>query len=135
MRIAVFTLATALLQPAAARGACEAATDRPLPLLELYTSEGCSSCPPADRWLMDLVNGGRPIAAVPLAFHVGYWDYIGWKDRFAVPAHEARQRARVAAAGERVVYTPQVMLGDDVQDSGACASDGQRLRHRRELCR
>jgi hypothetical protein len=115
MRIAIFTLVTVLLQPAAARGACEAATERPLPLLELYTSEGCSSCPPADRWLRDLERAGRPIAAVPLAFHVGYWDYIGWKDRFAVPAHEARQRARVAGAGERVVYTPQVMLGDDVQ--------------------
>lgn len=115
MLTAIFTLAATLLQPAAARGACEAATERPLPLLELYTSEGCSSCPPADRWMAGLVSAGIPITAVPLAFHVGYWDYIGWKDRFAVSAHEARQRARVAGAGERVVYTPQVMLGDEVQ--------------------
>jgi hypothetical protein len=131
MRIATFTLFAALLLPVAARAACEASTERPLPLLELYTSEGCSSCPPADRWMTELVRAGTPIAAVPLAFHVPYWDYIGWKDRFAVPAHEARQRARVAAAGKRVVYTPQAMLGDDVQvdwsDRAALAAAATRL--------
>jgi hypothetical protein len=114
MRTAILMLAASLLSPAA-RAACEASTERPLPLLELYTSEGCSSCPPADRWMSGLVRAAAAIEAVPLAFHVPYWDYIGWKDRFAAPAHEARQRARVAATGKRVVYTPQVMLGDDVQ--------------------
>ena len=88
-------------------------TDHLLPLLELYTSEGCSSCPPADRWLSSLARA--PIDAVPLAFHVDYWDDLGWKDRYASPAHTRRQQARVAEAGGRVVYTPQVMLGENVQ--------------------
>lgn len=78
------------------------------PLVELYTSEGCSSCPPADRWL----SRQAPVSdANFLAFHVDYWDYIGWADPFASPAFAARQRARVAAQGARTVYTPQVMVG------------------------
>ncbi len=91
--------------------ACRAESEQAAPLLELYTSEGCSSCPPADRWFSELVAADTPLDVVPLSFHVDYWDYLGWKDRFAHPAHEQRQRARVRAAGERVVYTPQVMLG------------------------
>ncbi|HEY6898005.1 MAG TPA: DUF1223 domain-containing protein [Rhodocyclaceae bacterium] len=77
-------------------------------LVELYTSEGCSSCPPADRWLSALQaqQGG----GVSLAFHVDYWDYLGWRDRFAAPRYSQRQRDQVAAAGSRLVYTPQVML-------------------------
>ena len=76
-------------------------------LLELYTSEGCSSCPPAERWLSGLkdnVHLWKDI--VPVAFHVDYWDYIGWKDRFASPQHSARQRnyAREGLLG--AVYTP-----------------------------
>ncbi len=82
------------------------------PLVELYTSEGCSSCPPADRWLSRRV-GEEP--ANFLAFHVDYWDDIGWPDRFASPAYSQRQRRRVGAAGESPVYTPQVMLGAEVQ--------------------
>lgn len=93
--------------------ACKVQSGHLLPLLELYTSEGCSSCPPADRWLSGLARA--PIDAVPLAFHVDYWDDLGWKDRFASPLHARRQRARVQMAGGRIVYTPQVMLGQDVQ--------------------
>jgi len=78
-----------------------------LALVELYTSEGCSDCPPADRWLRSLKAG----SAIPIAFHVDYWDYIGWKDPFASAAFSARQRELAAAAGRKVVYTPQVMLG------------------------
>jgi len=74
-------------------------------LLELYTSEGCSSCPPADRWLSRL--SPSPQKLVPLALHVDYWDYIGWRDVFAKPVFSDRQRA---AAGPGFVYTPQVML-------------------------
>jgi len=86
-------------------------------LLELYTSEGCSSCPPADRWLSSLAaQGFTPDRVVPLALHVDYWDYIGWKDRFAQPAFSARQREMVRLAGSRTVYTPQVMLnGKDIR--------------------
>lgn len=83
-----------------------------VPLVELYTSEGCSSCPPADRWLSRSL---RSDAANFLAFHVDYWDDIGWPDRFASPAYSQRQRQRVAATGSRTVYTPQVMAGTHVQ--------------------
>jgi hypothetical protein len=80
-------------------------------LVELYTSEGCSSCPPADRWLSALVRAPSPTGpVVALAFHVDYWDYLGWRDRFARPAFTARQRERVAAGGGEVVYTPQVLV-------------------------
>lgn len=80
------------------------------PVVELYTSEGCSSCPPADAWLATLA--GRQV--VPLAFHVDYWDSIGWKDPYAQASHSARQRALARAEGGTVVYTPQVRwAGDD----------------------
>lgn len=79
-------------------------------LVELYTSEGCSSCPPADRWLSRI--GALPASkVVPIAFHVTYWDYIGWRDAFASERHTARQRERASAAGARYVYTPQVVVG------------------------
>jgi hypothetical protein len=81
-------------------------------LVELYTSEGCNSCPPADEWLRTLPAAGfGPERVVPLALHVDYWDYIGWKDPFASPAFSARQRELAAINRARVVYTPQVMLG------------------------
>jgi len=80
-------------------------------LVELYTSEGCSSCPPADRWLsQQAAQKWDPRQVVALAFHVDYWDRLGWKDRFAQPAFSARQRALVAQQGSRAVYTPQVMV-------------------------
>ncbi|MEP7069848.1 MAG: DUF1223 domain-containing protein [Usitatibacter sp.] len=79
-------------------------------LVELYTSEGCSSCPPADRWLSSFAKARDP-RVVPLAFHVSYWDYIGWKDAFADERYTERQRAFAKATGARSVYTPQVILG------------------------
>ena len=79
-------------------------------LVELYTSEGCDSCPPADAWLRKLPAAGAG-SVVPLSFHVDYWDYIGWKDPFANPAFGARQRELAAVNRARIVYTPQVMLG------------------------
>jgi hypothetical protein len=80
-------------------------------LVELYTSEGCNSCPPADRWLSALPQAGfGPERVVPLALHVDYWDYIGWKDPFARPLFSARQRELAAIGQSRVVYTPQVVL-------------------------
>ena len=88
-------------------------------LVELYTSEGCDSCPPADAWLRKLpatAAGG----VVPLSFHVDYWDYIGWKDPFASPAFGARQRELAAITRNRVVYTPQVVLaGRDYRSWGS----------------
>ena len=76
-------------------------------LVELYTSEGCSSCPPADRWMSGLkADPDLWRAYSPIAFHVDYWDYIGWKDRFASASHSARQRQYAREGGARAVYTP-----------------------------
>jgi hypothetical protein len=80
-------------------------------VVELYTSEGCSSCPPADRWLSGLAPAAASGRVVPLGFHVNYWDYIGWKDAFASGRATERQRERAGAAGARSVYTPQVVVG------------------------
>ena len=80
-------------------------------LLELYTSEGCHSCPPADRWFSKLKSDeGLWREFVPVTFHVDYWDYIGWKDRFAQARFTERQRRYAAEGGTRVIYTPGVFL-------------------------
>lgn len=109
-----FTLA-GLSTSAATPSSCAAkqvsSGDHPVALLELYTSEGCSSCPPADRWLSSLPAAGMGMPKLQaLAFHVDYWDYLGWRDRFADPAFSERQRRRASQAGASTVYTPQVML-------------------------
>jgi hypothetical protein len=80
-------------------------------LVELYTSEGCSSCPPADRWLSGFAGTRRDSRVVPVAFHVQYWDYIGWKDSFGDARYTGRQKDEAKAAGARFVYTPQVIVG------------------------
>jgi hypothetical protein len=76
-------------------------------VVELYTSQGCSSCPPADEILAGLAKRGDVIA---LALHVDYWDYIGWKDVFGSPQYTERQRAYARAAGARTIYTPQMIV-------------------------
>jgi hypothetical protein len=98
--------------------ACEAQSGpQRIPVLELYTSEGCSSCPPADRWLSGLKGAAAQGRVVAQAFHVGYWDYIGWVDRFAAPAHTARQRDIGTRNGLRSIYTPQLVRdGRDWRD-------------------
>jgi len=96
-----------------AHGAVCSAKSGPLstPLVELYTSEGCSSCPPADRWLSATFNGSAAGAqGIPLAFHVDYWDRLGWKDRFAAAAYTERQYDAMRANRARFVYTPQVLV-------------------------
>ncbi|HVJ11504.1 MAG TPA: DUF1223 domain-containing protein [Burkholderiales bacterium] len=92
-------------------------------LVELYTSEGCSSCPPADRWLSTLSS--RPAGSVvPLALHVDYWDYIGWKDPYAKREFSLRQRKFTQLQRMAFVYTPQVMLqGRDFRGWGGRAFD------------
>lgn len=87
-------------------------------VVELFTSQGCSSCPPADALLHRLAERDD---VLPLALHVDYWDYIGWKDSFAKPAHTRRQKAYAAAGGRRMIYTPQmvVMGADDVVGADA----------------
>ncbi len=80
---------------------------QPTGVLELFTSQGCSSCPPADRVLAELVQKGETLA---LAWHVDYWDYIGWKDTFAKPEHTKRQRDYAVTLGESGIYTPQAVI-------------------------
>ena len=77
-------------------------------VVELYTSQGCSSCPPADAYLTKLAQEPGVIA---LALHVDYWDYIGWKDVFGNPKFTDRQRAYARAAGSTTIYTPQMIVG------------------------
>ncbi|MEO6279899.1 DUF1223 domain-containing protein [Roseateles sp.] len=76
-------------------------------VIELYTSEGCSSCPPADRWLSALKGQPGVIAA---AFHVDYWNGLGWPDRFSSPAFTERQQQGVGVNGSRNAYTPQIVV-------------------------
>ena len=91
-----------------AASTCSARSGATVPaVVELYTSEGCNSCPPADRWLTGLK--GRP-DVVALAFHVDYWDSLGWKDRFAQPQFTQRQNATQRTSGARFAYTPQVIV-------------------------
>lgn len=78
-------------------------------VVELFTSQGCSSCPPADKLLDKLAASGPAIA--PLAFHVDYWDDLGWPDPFASPAFSERQRQYASALGEGRVYTPELVVG------------------------
>ena len=77
-------------------------------VVELYTSQGCSSCPPADALLGEIASMDGVIA---MSLHVDYWDYIGWKDDFADPAYSKRQKLYAHAAGAKSVYTPQMVIG------------------------
>jgi hypothetical protein len=93
-------------------------------LVELYTSEGCSSCPPADRWLAGLDRRYPAGSVVPLALHVDYWDYIGWKDPYAKREFSLRQRKFSQLQRMALVYTPQVLLqGRDFRAGGSKSFD------------
>lgn len=110
-------------------------------VVELFTSQGCSSCLPADEYLRELAKRADVIA---LAFHVDYWDYIGWKDEFAQPEFTKRQHAYRRTLKSRYVYTPQVVINGQVHNVGsdveeierqivkfrATADDGPQLRLR-----
>ncbi|NBD28542.1 MAG: DUF1223 domain-containing protein [Alphaproteobacteria bacterium] len=85
-------------------------------VVELFTSQGCSSCPPADAMLLDLAEREDVIA---LALHVDYWDYIGWADSFADPAHTTRQKAYARVAGHDTIYTPQMIVAGHTHVVGA----------------
>lgn len=81
-----------------------------LSVVELYTSEGCSSCPPADEFLSKLGNTQEAAQIVPLAFHVDYWDYIGWEDPYAQAAFTARQRTVARRNQQSSIYTPEFVV-------------------------
>ena len=111
----LLALAAVHAAPAAAGSSCQAFSPATPPLvLELFTSEGCSSCPPADRWLSTL-KGRSDV--LPLAFHVTYWDRLGWPDRYGLREATERQYHLAALSGSAQVYTPQVLAnGQDRPD-------------------
>jgi hypothetical protein len=87
-------------------------------VVELYTSEGCSSCPPADKWLSALIEVPEDeLDVLALAFHVDYWDYLGWKDRFGSPKYTKRQRQLGANNRQRSIYTPEFFV-DGIEARG-----------------
>lgn len=100
--IAILAVMAALLS-----GTDRAKADGSLVMVELFTSQGCHSCPPADAYLGQIAEREDVIA---LSMHVDYWDYLGWRDIFGQAAHTKRQRAYAATLKERMVYTPQVVV-------------------------
>jgi hypothetical protein len=88
----------------------------PRAIIELFTSQGCSSCPPADKLLAELRNDS---SLLTLSLPIDYWDYLGWKDTLAMPGHTARQKAYSQVRGDREVYTPQVVVNGVAQALGS----------------
>ena len=85
--------------------------DKQTAVVELYTSEGCSSCPSADRWLSRLIEVPKDeLDVLALAFHVDYWNYLGWKDRFSSAAYTSRQRQLGANNLQQTIYTPEFFV-------------------------
>ncbi len=108
MRSHLVLLFLLLAAPAMAESQYRSGTARAT-LVELYTSEGCSSCPPADRWYSTLLDHPRLWqSVVPVAFHVDYWDYLGWPDRFSDDSYSDRQRRDRQQGSASGVYTPGV---------------------------
>jgi hypothetical protein len=96
----------------------------PRAVIELFTSQGCSSCPPADKLLGDLAKDPN---LIPLSLAIDYWDYLGWKDTLAVPGHAKRQKAYSHVRGDHEgVYTPQAVINGSVQ---ALGSDHDAIEH------
>lgn len=126
MRIA-FVLAALLLsfQTAAAELLFESG-DRQTVMIELYTSEGCNSCPPAEAYLNDYQkNPDLWKRYFPLAFHVDYWDYLGWKDRFSKREYSERQRRYARVRRANVVYTPAFFVNGCSRRPGSFSGDSQ----------
>jgi len=105
-----------LLVSIGALTAGEQRQSRPLAVVELFTSQGCTSCPPADALLAELAHSGDVVA---LAYHVDYWDYLGWRDTLANSDNTARQYEYSNAFGSRSVYTPQAVVNGRVHVNGA----------------
>src|SRR4051812_34660493 len=122
MRLLVFVLGACMALSSRASECRVKSGDFTAALVELYTSEGCDSCPPADRWLSGLGKVYPPGRVVPLSLHVDYWDYIGWKDPYAKHEFSNRQRKLTQLQKLAFVYTPQVMLqGKDFRAWGSAA--------------
>ncbi|MEM9205644.1 MAG: DUF1223 domain-containing protein [Pseudomonadota bacterium] len=104
-------LALGIVVGAAAFVATANTANARMTVLELFTSQGCSSCPPADELLGEIAQDNEDILA--LSMPVDYWDYLGWKDSLASPKHSARQRAYAEARGDMAVYTPQIVVNGE----------------------
>lgn len=127
MRTLIAAAILAAAMPTAYAATCQATSPKnTVALVELYTSQGCSSCPPADRWLSQLPSRIDSSRAVPLALHVGYWDYIGWKDPFAKREFNDRQSQLAALNRNNTRYTPGVFVqGRETNWSQASSFDAQ----------
>jgi hypothetical protein len=115
-RLAILAIATLI-------GVAPEANAEPRAVVELFTSQGCSSCPPADALLGKLAHDPNVIA---LTLAIDYWDYIGWKDTLAIPGHANRQKAYSKMRGDRGVYTPQVIVNGSTQALGSDQADIER---------
>ena len=111
--VATGTLLALALVPSLARA-------EPVAVVELFTSQGCSSCPPADKILGQLKEDEKLIV---LSMHVDYWDYLGWKDTFGSPKFSERQRAYALARQDRRVFTPQTVVNGESYAVGSRGSD------------
>ena len=111
--IRLLLLSYLLVTPSFAAGLIAAeSNEHKTALVELYTSEGCSSCPPAEQWLKALIEIPKDdLDLLALAFHVDYWDYLGWKDRFGSPSHTSRQRQLGNNNHQTSIYTPEFFVG------------------------
>lgn len=127
--LAIRTLAAAAAILASPAGAKDAGVEpRPFAVVELFTSEGCSSCPPAERLLNEIVadareNGRR---VFPLAFHVDYWNRLGWTDPYSDPQYTQRQRRYANAFNHRSVYTPQMIVNGEAEFVGSDRAEARR---------
>jgi hypothetical protein len=113
---ASLVLGAALLAVEPNPAARAATTPDPVVVVELFTSQGCSSCPPADEFLAELAERKGLLV---LSYHVDYWNYMGWKDPFSSPQMTQRQRAYVQALGQRYVFTPQMVVDGKAHAEGA----------------
>ncbi len=112
--LVVIVLQTLLLSSAVQAQTVIHSSEQPAQFIELYTSEGCSSCPPADRWLSKLKSHPELwTRIIPVAFHVDYWNYIGWEDRFSSSRYSARQRYYAANDNLNSVYTPGFLINGE----------------------
>jgi hypothetical protein len=115
-RLAAATLAASALAGIGAASADEQLSDKPLGVVELFTSQGCNSCPPADEFFAELA--AKP-DLVALSYHVDYWDYLGWQDTLSRKENTARQFEYMRSFNSRSVYTPQAVINGRVHVNGA----------------
>ena len=121
-RLTLLAATLGLIGGAAAQSCSIASGAQRAALVELYTSEGCSSCPPADKQL-SLIGAPANTNVVALALHVNFWDYIGWKDPFARAEYTERQRWLIGVNGSRTLYTPHFFVGGvETQDRSQVGS-------------